>query len=96
MMTVAAFLLFTSVSLSFFLSLCLSARLPHPTSTWLSTPMDTSYLSQLPAYRAGVSPLLRGVEIGLAHGFLLIGPFYKTGPLRNTVGRRGDGRPGFK
>ncbi|KAL3676123.1 hypothetical protein R1sor_026071 [Riccia sorocarpa] len=32
----------------------------------------------------GVSPLLRGVEIGLAHGFFLVGPFVKTGPLRNT------------
>lgn len=32
----------------------------------------------------GVSPLLRGVEIGLAHGFLLVGPFIKYGPLRNV------------
>ena len=31
-----------------------------------------------PAARStGVSPLLRGVEIGLAHGFLLVGPFIK-------------------
>jgi len=33
-----------------------------------------------------VSPLLRGVEIGLAHGFLLVGPFIKYGPLRNVEG----------
>ncbi|OAY68877.1 Photosystem I reaction center subunit XI, chloroplastic [Ananas comosus] len=31
-----------------------------------------------------VSPLLRGVEVGLAHGYLLVGPFVITGPLRNT------------
>jgi len=28
--------------------------------------------------------LLRGVEIGMAHGYFLIGPFDKLGPLRNT------------
>ncbi len=33
-----------------------------------------------------MSPLLRGVEIGLAHGFLLVGPFIKLGPLRNVEG----------
>jgi photosystem I subunit 11 len=33
-----------------------------------------------------VSPLLRGVEVGLAHGFLLVGPFIKLGPLRNVEG----------
>lgn len=50
-----------------------------------STPAITWYLSNLPAYRIGVDPLLRGVEVGLAHGFLLAGPFIKTGPLRNTA-----------
>lgn len=50
-----------------------------------STPAVTWYLSNLPAYRIGVDPLLRGVEVGLAHGFLLAGPFIKTGPLRNTA-----------
>lgn len=43
-----------------------------------SAPIIASYLSSLPAYRTGVSPLLRGVEIGLAHGFLLAGPFIKV------------------
>jgi photosystem I subunit 11 len=43
-----------------------------------SSPLVASYLSNLPAYRTGVSPLLRGVEIGLAHGFLLPGPFIKV------------------
>ncbi|EHA8590521.1 photosystem I reaction center subunit XI, chloroplastic [Cocos nucifera] len=49
-----------------------------------SSPLIAWYLSNLPAYRTAVSPLLRGVEIGLAHGFLLVGPFVKTGPLRDT------------
>lgn len=49
-----------------------------------SAPLVAWYLSNLPAYRTGVSPLLRGVEIGLAHGFFLVGPFIKLGPLRNT------------
>lgn len=43
-----------------------------------SAPIVANYLSNLPAYRTGVSPLLRGVEIGLAHGFLLPGPFIKV------------------
>jgi photosystem I subunit 11 len=49
-----------------------------------SSPIIASYLSNLPAYRTGVSCVLRGVEIGLAHGFLMTGPFIKLGPLRNT------------
>ncbi|GMG99934.1 hypothetical protein Nepgr_001774 [Nepenthes gracilis] len=49
-----------------------------------SSPLIAWYLSNLPAYRTAVNPLLRGVEIGLAHGFLLVGPFVKTGPLRDT------------
>jgi photosystem I subunit 11 len=53
----------------------------------LATPISTSsftrsFLSNLPAYRIGLSPLLRGLEIGMAHGYFLIGPFYKLGPLR--------------
>jgi photosystem I subunit 11 len=49
-----------------------------------SSPGVTTLLSNLPAYRTGVSPLLRGVEIGLTHGFFLTGPFIKLGPLRAT------------
>ncbi|CAL9131943.1 unnamed protein product [Musa textilis] len=49
-----------------------------------SSPLVAWYLSNLPAYRTAVSPLLRGVEVGLAHGYLLVGPFVKAGPLRNT------------
>merc|ERR1712084_103567 len=51
-----------------------------------TAPIVVNYLSNLPAYRTGVSPLLRGVEIGLAHGFFLPGPFIKLGPLRAVKG----------
>jgi energy-converting hydrogenase Eha subunit C len=34
-------------------------------------------------YRTGLSPLYRGLEIGLTHGYFLVGPFYKLGSLRN-------------
>lgn len=51
-----------------------------------SAPIVVNYLSNLPAYRTGVAPLLRGVEIGLAHGFFLPGPFIKLGPLRASEG----------
>lgn len=55
----------------------------------LATPITTSnltksYLSLLPAYKAGLSPLLRGINIGCVHGYFLLGPFVKLGPLRNT------------
>ena len=49
-----------------------------------SAPVVANFLSNLPAYRTGVSPLTRGVEVGLAHGFFLTGPFIKLGPLRAT------------
>ena len=51
-----------------------------------SAPIVANFLSNLPAYRTGVRPLLRGVEIGLTHGFFLVGPFIKLGPLRNAAG----------
>jgi photosystem I subunit 11 len=55
----------------------------------LSTPITTSnltktYLSFLPAYKTGLSPLLRGINIGFVHGYLLLGPFVKLGPLRDS------------
>merc|ERR1719197_1205621 len=49
-----------------------------------SAPIVANFLSNLPAYRTGVKPLLRGVEIGLTHGFFMVGPFIKLGPLRNS------------
>ena len=53
----------------------------------LSTPITSSnltrsYLSLLPAYKNGLSPLLRGINIGYVHGYFLLGPFVKLGPLR--------------
>ncbi|DBA71059.1 hypothetical protein WJX79_003725 [Trebouxia sp. C0005] len=51
-----------------------------------SAPIVANFLSSLPAYRTGVSPLLRGVEVGLVHGLILTGPFIKLGPLRNVPG----------
>jgi len=55
----------------------------------LATPITSSsvtraILKNLPAYRFGLTPLLRGLEIGLAHGYFLMGPFVKLGPLRNS------------
>lgn len=60
-----------------------------PSVGHLSTPITSSsatkaYLASLPAYRKGLSPLLRGLEIGMAHGYLLLGPFEKLGPLRGS------------
>jgi len=55
----------------------------------LATPITSSALTRailrnLPAYRFGLTPVLRGLEIVLAHGYFLIGPFVKLGPLRNS------------
>jgi photosystem I subunit 11 len=55
----------------------------------LSTPITTSnitktYLSLLPAYKIGLSPLLRGINIGFTHGYFLLGPFVELGPLRDS------------
>ncbi|MEH2275410.1 MAG: chlorophyll a/b binding light-harvesting protein [Nostoc sp.] len=53
------------------------------------TPVNASditlkLLTNLPIYRQGLSPFSRGLEIGMAHGYFLIGPFVKLGPLRDT------------
>jgi len=55
----------------------------------LATPVTSSnltktYLSLLPAYKTGLSPLLRGINIGFVHGYFLLGPFVQLGPLRNS------------
>ena len=55
----------------------------------LSTPitgsnLTTTYLSLLPAYKEGLSPLLRGINIGFVHGYFLLGPFVNLGPLRDS------------
>lgn len=48
-----------------------------------SDEMVVWWLSNLPAYRSAVSPIMRGAEIGLAHGYWIPGPFIKLGPMRN-------------
>ena len=60
-----------------------------PSVGHLATPITSSAVTQkilenLPAYRPNLNPLLRGLEIGLAHGYFLIGPFVNLGPLRNS------------
>lgn len=55
----------------------------------LATPINSSdftlnFLRNLPIYRPGLSPFFRGLEIGMAHGYFLLGPFVLLGPLRNT------------
>ncbi|HTL89383.1 MAG TPA: photosystem I reaction center protein subunit XI [Leptolyngbya sp.] len=55
----------------------------------LSTPISDSdftraFIGNLPAYRKGLSPLLRGLEIGMAHGYFLVGPWTVFGPLRDS------------
>lgn len=57
----------------------------------LSTPISDSgltrvFINNLPAYREGISPLLRGLEIGMAHGYFLAGPWTVFGPLRDSDG----------
>jgi hypothetical protein len=42
------------------------------------------YVANMAFYREGLKPWQRGLEIGMAHGYLLIGPFVSLGPLRNT------------
>ncbi|MBD2211367.1 photosystem I reaction center protein subunit XI [Calothrix sp. FACHB-156] len=55
----------------------------------LETPVNSSplvkwFIGNLPAYRPGLTPFRRGLEVGMAHGYWLFGPFAKLGPLRNT------------
>ncbi|MBE9167498.1 photosystem I reaction center protein subunit XI [Pleurocapsales cyanobacterium LEGE 06147] len=55
----------------------------------LATPISASdftktFIGNLPAYRRGLSPLVRGLEVGLAHGYWLVGPWTVFGPLRDT------------
>ncbi|NES93741.1 MAG: photosystem I reaction center protein subunit XI [Desertifilum sp. SIO1I2] len=57
----------------------------------LSTPISDSdftraFIGNLPAYRKGLSPFRRGLEIGLAHGYFLLGPWVVFGPLRDYPG----------
>jgi len=61
----------------------------NPQTGNLATPVNASdltlsFLNNLPIYRRGLSPLNRGLEIGMAHGYFLLGPFATLGPLRQT------------
>lgn len=54
----------------------------------LATPISASgftkaFIGNLPAYRERVSPVIRGLEVGLAHGYFLLGPWALFGPLRD-------------
>lgn len=56
----------------------------------LDTPVSSSDFSlmlvqYLPIYRPNLSPLARGLEIGMAHGYFLLGPFVKLGPMRSSA-----------
>jgi len=55
----------------------------------MQTPVNASgfakqFLANTAFYREGLKPWQRGLEIGMAHGYFLIGPFTSLGPLRNT------------
>lgn len=55
----------------------------------LATPINSSeftktLINNLPGYRRNLSPLRRGLEIGMAHGYFLFGPFALLGPLRDS------------
>ncbi len=55
----------------------------------LATPLNSSgfslaFIRNLPAYRKGLSANRRGLEVGMAHGYFLYGPFAILGPLRST------------
>ena len=62
-----------------------------PCEGHLSTPISDSpvthlFINNLAINRRGLSPLLRGLEIGLAHGYFLVGPEILLGPLRDYPG----------
>ncbi|MCV3213634.1 chlorophyll a/b binding light-harvesting protein [Plectonema radiosum NIES-515] len=46
-----------------------------------SSDLTLKFLKYLPIYRPGISPLSRGLEIGMAHGYWLVGPFATFGSL---------------
>ncbi len=59
-----------------------------PQDGHLSTPISDSaivraFISNLPINRKGLSPITRGLEVGLAHGYFLVGPQILLGPGRD-------------
>ncbi|NEP59452.1 MAG: chlorophyll a/b binding light-harvesting protein [Symploca sp. SIO2G7] len=62
----------------------------NPEVGTMNTPVNSSdfsllWIKNLPIYRPGLSPFSRGLEIGMAHGYFLFGPFAVLGPLRDTA-----------
>ena len=60
----------------------------NPELGHLSTPISDSafvraFIGSLPGYRKGMAPITRGLEIGLAHGYFLVGPEIVLGALRD-------------
>ncbi len=58
-----------------------------PQGSNLATPINNSKLAKaivnsFSAYRQGLSPMRRGIEVGVAHGYWQIGPFFEFNPLR--------------
>ena len=56
----------------------------------LATPVNSlglvkAYINNLPAYREGMAVGRRGLEIGMAHGYFIYGPFALLGPFRDTA-----------
>jgi photosystem I subunit 11 len=49
-----------------------------------SSPLVKTFINNLPAYRPGLTPIRRGLEVGLAHGYWIVGPFFEFNPLRFT------------
>jgi photosystem I subunit 11 len=43
-----------------------------------------NFINNMAFYRDGLEPWQRGLEIGIAHGYWLLGPFTSLGPLRST------------
>jgi photosystem I subunit XI len=68
----------------------LSVSAAGPEDGNLLTPINNSgfskfFIGNLPAYRQGLEPQTRGLEVGMAHGFFLYGPFTVLGPLRDST-----------
>ncbi|HYX15192.1 MAG TPA: photosystem I reaction center protein subunit XI [Nostoc sp.] len=49
-----------------------------------ASPLSKWFINNLPAYRPGITASRRGLEVGMAHGYWIFGPFAKLGPLRDT------------
>ena len=49
-----------------------------------SSNFTRSFINNLPAYRSDLSSFQKGLQIGVAHGYWLLGPFAAFGPLRDS------------